>query len=380
MKHCVTRTFETEAEAAVDELTGPWSDGLSPDVLFLFCSIHHEFAGILRALRQKCSGAVLVGCTTDGEQWQGEGSTRSAVLSALETPQVRWSSTRLQGISSYRPSDAEAAAARLVQGLGLEEESLDPARHFCLMFIDGLQGMEEVVAAGMADSLPGAQLVGGSAGDGRRFERCFVFEGGRAFTDQAVLLLAEAESGFDLVKHHDFEPSGQAVAVTRVSAETARHVLEFDGLPAASRYAECLGLAVEEVTEGSLSENPLLFACRGESFLRMPIRFSRQGGVIFGCAMEEGLVLQLGVRAPLESALYRDFASRMEVHRAQSVLLTIQSSSRARQYRCGGLDGALAKAVGKFDGASFGFHSYGEQLGGLHMNQSLVGFLLSDRP
>ena len=164
-------SFQRDPVAAVAEATEGWGSlGGEPDVLFAFLSASHDPAGVAAALAARYPSAKIVGCTTAGEHLTGAHHNESVVLAGAKTPEIRWAVRAARDVCVFDAAAAQMLSDQLLSDLGLERDAVDPSRHFCVMFVDGLERKEELVASLMADALEGMPLVGGSAGDDLRFE------------------------------------------------------------------------------------------------------------------------------------------------------------------------------------------------------------------
>lgn len=356
---------------AVSEATRDWPKDATPEVVFAFASPKQDAEGVARALAERFPSAIVVGCSTTGEHLNGEHLRGSLVLSALSETGIRWSATAVEGLSGVTGARAGEAASSLFRGVGADPEEVDPGEYFCLSFIDGLCGCEESVTSVLAEALQGVKLLGGSAGDDLAFAKTKVIYGGRAFSDGVVLLLGHAKGRFHVFKHQHFETTPRRLAVTKADV-AARRVYEIDGLPALDAYAEALGLEASEVTGDVTFMNPVTFVCSGEIYVRSIQKVNDDKSITFYCAVEEGVVLEIGGHSDIVDRLAGDVASLTGERGPfdfmlgyNCILRALETDQRAKVEAVG----AVWRRAGV---ASLGFDTYGEQLDGLHINQTLV--------
>jgi hypothetical protein len=171
------RSAQHDANAAVAEATTEMPDHLARGIVFAFVSMQQDTAGVVSALERRFPGALVVGCTTAGEIFDGVRSTRALVVSALETSGVRWAAALMRGLRGS--PDAEGVVAALCAKLGCERTVYSPNTYFAMTLVDGMSGREEVVSAALAEALCGIALVGGSAADGLAFQSTQVFANNR---------------------------------------------------------------------------------------------------------------------------------------------------------------------------------------------------------
>jgi len=368
------RSFEKDSVAVIAEVTESWGEeSRELDVVFVYCSTEQEPGELARGFQERFPGAIVVGATTTGEHLSGAHSRGSCVVTGLRTPGIRWAAEVVHGITAFDDDKGRACADALFEALGVEREDFDPEEYFAMLFIDGLRAKEEVVAMQMADALEGVRMVGGSAGDDLKFEQTVVVFGGQAHTDAAVVVLAHSEVPFEIFKHQHFTTESTSLVVTKADPVT-RTVYEFDGYPAAERYAAVLGLEPEQLDNAVFSMNPLTFRCNDEIYVRSLGGVDLEAGTIsFYCAIEEGMVLELGGHHDMEQELEAQLGGLAERMGSVEFMMMWNCVFRMLEAQQSGAFEALGRVLGEVCPTSMAFDTYGEQLDGLHINQTLVG-------
>lgn len=360
-----------EGEAAVAEATASFPTDQSPEVVFVFVSTAQDPGAVARALQERFPDSIVVGCTTTGEILDGERHRGSVVLSAVYDSGIRWAVYAHHDLEQMTQSDCAEAVRDMYSRLGVNAEEVDPSEFFCMSFVDGLRGREEVVTAQVAEALEGVRLVGGSAGDDLAFKQTQVICGARAFTNGIVLLMGQGKDRFEIVKHQHFKTTGRRLAVTKVDT-AARRVYEFDGRPALTAYGEALGLTPEEVTGDVTFMNPVTCSCRGEIYVRSIREVHSDGSLSFYCGVEEGMVLDVGGHEDFVERLETDLRETTAEKGPFEFLIGWNCILRALESEKGGHGKAMAGAWRSAAKVSVGFDTYGEQLDGLHINQTLT--------
>lgn len=365
-----------DAATAVGEATErfPTSGPATPDVILVFCSAAQPAADVARLLAERFPKALIAGCTTAGEHLGDRHFNGSLVVAGLRTPEITWSCVSVD-IATLDETHARAAADQLIAGLGIDRQSLDPRRHFCLTFMDGLSLKEETAVSAMADALEGVPLLGGSAGDDLAFKRTDVIFGGEAKSGRALFLMGDSRTGFTVVKHQHYTTTPRSLVITRADVAT-RRVYEMDGYPALEAYARALGLLPEQVTGDVTFLNPVTFTCNDELYVRSIQRVEPDGSLVFYCAIEEGMVLSVGGHEHMERALERDVGSLKASMGDVDLFIACNCILRALEAEKGKHHDVLGKIVKSLSKHVIGFDTYGEQLNGLHINQTLVGLAL----
>ncbi len=364
------KSVAVDVTVALDEATADWAHA-SPDVIFAFASTKQDPAAVAKGLAERFPGALTVGCTTTGEHITGEHLNGSLVLTALCDSGIRWSKVVVRGLAQFGEARAAEVASELFRGLGVDPEDFEPAEHFCMLFIDGLRGCEEVFSALVAEAIEGVKLVGGSAGDDLAFRETRVFADGEALTDAAVVIMGQGQGKFEIFKHQHFTTTSRRVVITKVDT-AARRVYEIDGRRAIDAYASALGMTAADVTSDITFLNPVTFSCHGEIYVRSIQRIEPDGSIVFFCGVEEGMVLEIGGHRSITEALEADFAKMTASVGQLDFMLGYNCILRALEADKTGVAGELAQLWSRASKTSIGFDTYGEQIDGLHINQTLV--------
>ena len=362
-----------DAAQAVREATTGWElKGAKIDLLLVFCSTKQNAGAAARALAQRFPGVPMIGCTTSGEMLDDQHFNGHMVVSGIVSPKIRWAVTAIEDIKTMSEKKAAAASDALLSTLKVDRASLNPERHFCLTFIDGLSAKEESVSSMMADALDGVPLLGGSAGDDLKFKSTEVIINGRALTNAAVFAFGESSQRFEIIKHQHFVTTPRSLVITKADA-AQRRVYEIDGLPALEAYARALGLKSSEVTGDVSFMNPILFLCNNEIYVRSIQRIETDGSIVFYCAVEEGMVLDIGGHESMATTLERDITTLKKSLKETELFIACNCILRALEAGQSNQHQTLGKILLELTPNVVGFDTYGEQLGGLHINQTLVG-------
>lgn len=338
------------------------------EILFVFSSTQQDPQAVAAALSKRFPGVPIAGCTTAGEHLSGTHSTGGLVLAGLRETGLAWSTVHVPELSGFSASRAPSIAQALFEGCGMDPEEMDPESAVCLLFVDGLRGMEEVLSAGLAAALQGVPLAGGSAGDDLQFTETRVYGPEGAQTNAATAVMARSVDGtaIQVIKHQHFTTTPANVVVTRAEG---RRVHEFDGLPALEGYARAVGLPPEQINGDVTFLNPTTFACNGELYVRSIQAINEDGSIDFYCAVEEGMVLDIGGHAEMTAALRAGMGAWKQ---SPAFVLGFNCILRALEATGGGFHAEQGQALASACGAMIGFDTYGEQLNGLHINQTLV--------
>ena len=229
---------------------------------------------------------------------------------------------------------------------------------------------EEAVVSALQMALDEIPIVGGSAGDGLRFERTFVIHGGEAFADAAVLTLVATDLPFRTFRNDNYEPTPVKMVVTEADTEN-RIVRELNAEPAAKEYARVCGVLDTTLDAFSFASHPVLVSVGGEYFVRSIQRVNPDGSLSFFCAIDEGLVFTAARRLDPMESLGRLFEriegelGEVDLYLGFDCVLRRLAAEREQ----------MAQPMSKLYRAKrvIGFNTYGEQFTSMHVNQTFTG-------
>lgn len=251
------------------------------------------------------------------------------------------------------------------------------ANSFALLLIDGLSVREEPVTRTLQGALGDIALVGGSAADDLRFERTAIFYDGRFRDDCAALIVASTALPFRTFKTQHFRCGTERLVVTQADAER-RTVSEINGLPAAEEYARLIGARVEDLSPGHFAAAPVVVLIDGTDYVRSIQKLNPDGSLTFYCAIEEGLVLRVARALDLVDNLQATFGDLRDSFGEPQLVLAWDCILRHLEMMQRGTRDTAAEVL-KANHA-VGFSTYGEQYGGVHVNQTLTGIVFSRAP
>ncbi len=365
----------TDARAAAREFHAAVAQPDMALVVF-FCSGQYDLGALASELNRLFAGVQVVGCTTAGEF--GPAGYRDRSISGASFPAASFaaSSGRLRALQRFEIGQAQFLARELVRTLDRIEPAAAPANTFALMLIDGLSVREEAVTRALRASLGNIQWVGGSAGDGLRFGKSYVYFDDRFHDDSAVVVLVTTPVPFTTFKTQHFVPTSERVVITAADAEH-RIVIEIDGWPAAKAYAELVGASVTSLDPRSFSAQPMVVVIDGTNYVRSIQKANSDGSLTFFCAIEEGMVLRLAQGVNLVEDLEHAFAEIQTAIGQPQAIIGCDCVLRKLEIAERGLVERV-EAVFRANNV-VGFNGYGEQYGGVHINQTLTGIAIGDR-
>lgn len=343
-----------------------------PDMamVIFFCSNQYDLDALADELNQLFGDTPLIGCTSAGEF--GPGGYCDHSLSGVSFPSAECSVAcdRMPVLQNFTSDQGQVFAQSLLQRLEKAAPSASATNTFAFLMIDGLSVREEPVVHTLHAALGEIPLCGGSASDGFEFSKTWIFHEGRFHSDTALLLLISTPLPFRIFMTQHFVAGNDRLVVTAADA-ARRLVREIDGRPAAEAYASALGLRVDDLNPHIFSRNPIVILINGSHYVRSIQQARPDGSLIFYCAIDEGLVMRVARGTDLLANLEQAFTHiREEIGPPQ---LTLGCDCILRQLEI--TESSLAGSVGHLLNANrtVGFNTYGEQYGGVHVNQTFTG-------
>lgn len=352
-----------------------WQPGLS--LVLVFCSAEMDLDRLAAALAGHFGDTPVVGCTTAGEI-SPFGYTQGGIVAAsLASPDFHAVAEPVDGLASFTMAAGQAVTRRALGRLA--ELTGDEGRDgiFAMLLIDGLSVCEEAVVSALYAVLGEIPLFGGSAADALHFETTKVLCDGAFRSDRAVLLLVATSRPFHVFKTEHFASSAEKMVVTE--AEPARRIVnEINGEPAALEYARVVGMQLDELTPMIFAAHPVVVRVGGTNFVRSIQKVNDDGSLTFFCAIDEGIVLTVASGFNLAEDLERLFGDLRRDIGPPELIIGCDCVLRFLEAE----QKSLTDSVGRLMAANnvFGFATFGEQFGAMHVNQTFTGVAIAAAP
>jgi hypothetical protein len=336
------RTTAREPEAAAEELCTQLGSA-RPKLVVVFASRDRDHHALNRALRERLpKGSRLLGATTAGEI-DRDGMHAGSVVAAAFTGDLEVGLGIGRGMSADAAAAGEAAVRAAARELGARPEDLASRRYGALVIDDGLRFRKEELLLGVMSMNQALIAVGGGAADSEpdpAKQSALVHVDGEVATDAAAVVLFRTEAPWAALRSHWYAPTGQTLRITKIDS-TARRALEIDGRPAAQRYAELLGVGIEELEFGKprgFAVRPTALRVGREYFIRGPWKPLDDGSILFANMLEEGSELELVQITDIVESTRRFLATELPAR--------VPSPTAALHFHCTGR-ALYAAAIGK---------------------------------
>jgi hypothetical protein len=360
------------AEDAVAEFHRQVS-GQDAELVLFFCSSSYDLSALAAEMNRLFAGVRVVGCTTAGEI--GPAGYRGHSLAGMSLPAEQCTAVTgcLDRLQEFEIAAGRDFAQGLVRQLEARAPAADGGNSFGLLLVDGLSRREEPVTHAIQDGLGSLRMVGGSAGDDMKFERTWVFHEGAFHTDSAVLVLVSTRLPFRIFRTQHFVADGERLVVTAADADR-RVVKEINGLPAVEEYGRLVGVPTAELTPSHFAAWPVVVMIDGTDYVRSIQQANADGSLTFYCAIDEGVLLKVAHGKDLVGKLAGTLAELGEGLDGLQAVLACDCILRNLEAERSGVKEAVGDLFRRYRGV--GFSTYGEQIGGVHVNQTLTGIAI----
>lgn len=366
------QTNKTDARLAVQEFHAAVAQPDMALVIF-FCSSGYDLQVVAEEMQHLFGDTEVIGCTTAGEFGPVGYSTHGLAGASFKGEAYSIVTQLLGQLQEFDIAKGQSFVQTAMQRLTERTPEADAQNSFALLLIDGLSVREEMVARTFQGTLGKLPMFGGSAGDGLRFGSTHVYYQGSFHADAAVLALVTTSLPFKLFKTQHFVATEERMVVTKADANR-RIVHEINGRPAAQEYARLLGVDAAQLGPMHFATSPVVVLIDGASYVRSIQKLNPDGSLTFYCAIEEGLVLRTAKGVDMVANLEQAFDGiRASIGQPQLVL-GCDCILRSLELEQTGEKQRVAEIFRENN--VIGFATYGEQYGGVHINQTLTGIAI----
>ncbi len=369
------RTSLRDPAAAAEDLCHQLGS-TRPKLVVMFASRDRDHAALNRAMRERLPADTrLLGASSNGEIDRSGMHEGSVVIAAL------WGDFEVGlGLGRDLTLDAAKAGDQAIRTaateLGTRSDELGSKKYVALVIDDALRYKKEEILLGVMGMNQALVAVGGGAAnrDVDPTETALVHVDGEVATDAVAVALFRTDAPWAALRSHSYAPTGQTLRITKVD-ETAKRALEIDGKPAAKRYADLLGVGIDELEFGKpngFGARPTALKVGREYFIRAPWKPLDDGSILFANMLEEGCELELVKMTDIVESTRRFFESELPAR--------VTSPRASLLFHCSGRK-VLAQLSAKSEGLSAAFHSAPPCAGfnvqfeiycGFHINSTLT--------
>lgn len=361
-----TASVDADAPDALAQLArdlGPETHAL----VILFLSPMAPLDRICGAAAEAFPGSQVIGCTTAGEISEAGYTDGQIVAIALPATHFGAEPVLVPDLSDLNPHELIGRLTQARQALTRRHGAWD--HEFAFLLVDGLSIKEDELTAIMSAGLGPVPLFGGSAGDGSRFEATFLLHEGKQLQNAAILTFVRTDCPIKVFNLDHLVPTEKRMVVT--DADPSRRIVrQINAEPAALEYARILGIDPMQLDAFTFAGHPVVVRFGGKHHVRSIQRIAENGDLVFFSAIDEGMVLTLAEPQNIAAHLEVEFQALSQAARPEAILACdcVLRRLEAEQKQ---MVGPVSKLLREH--RVVGFSTYGEQLGAMHVNQTMTG-------
>ena len=343
------------------------------ELLCLFVSPDADFRSVVSETSQRFAAADVVACTTAGEIGRQGYEDDQVIAIGFRSDHMRAFTYAIENLDTI---DEQSIVDGLIEArLSLAQRAPDWVSEFAFLMVDGLSLREETLTAYLSAGLGPTPLFGGSSGDGANFRQTWLARNGRIMENAAIVVLARCDRQVKVFSLDHMIPTEQRMVVTAASPDQ-RVVHEINAEPAALEYARLLGLDPNQLDQFTFAEHPVVVRLGDVHHVRAIQQVKENHDLVFFSAINEGMVLTLAAHDDIVDHLDRGLSDLAASTKPEIVLgcdCILRRIEAGRHQKTGAMSEVLRRHN------VVGFSTYGEQYGGLHVNQTLTGVAIYPR-
>ncbi|MDO6514455.1 MULTISPECIES: nitric oxide-sensing protein NosP [unclassified Neptuniibacter] len=361
-------SFSADPKEAAADL-GQQLSGIDLKTVIFFCSAEYDLPLLAQSINQVFQNVDVSGCTTAGEitpLGYGQGCITAIGFSSTD---FSIHTQSIECLDNFSLTDAQTLVDQLIAGCRKADVAPIKGNTFALTLLDGLSIQEENVLVTLNSALGSIPNFGGSAADDIHHYKTHVFYNGEFHTDAAVIMMVNTAYEFEVFSTHHMQHKDIKLVVTAADVD-ARCVYELNAEPAASVYADAIGLSVEELNHQVFALNPIAVKLGDEYYVRSIQQVTDDLSLKFYCAVENGIVLTIMDAKDLVVDLIQTLDSIEEKIGKPQLIIGCDCFLRRMECEIKGYSDEVSELLKKHN--VIGFNTYGEQMEGLHINQTFT--------
>lgn len=379
MEQEVVFTHQKDPQSAADDLIRQLKN--NPDsykaVIFMAATCY-DFPTLSKAIKEKFPKTEVIGTSTAGEIDTNGFKNDSVVLTTMSDLNTRVKGVLIEKGSRY-PAAFKYDIEKALNDCGIRPgDFLAHKSAFAITFINGVFNAEESILSNFYSIIKNDdfKLAGGTAGFTGNEAKTFVSYNGESTQDGAVMLFVKTACRFDIRQEDIFNPVGKTVFVTE-SDTVNRKIYRLNNRPAKQVYAEQLGVS-ESAAEGMTFENPFGRHINGSIHIAALAGFGADRSIMTFARIVPNSTLELMHIDNAEKKCDETCEGILSSVKNPKFVLMMTCITRTMYFERAHLS---EKIINKYRNAFpvfCGFSCYGEQIGRVHCNQTLVTVTIGD--
>ncbi len=379
MEQEVVSTTIKDPQGAAEDLAHKLRN--SPDsykaVIFM-AAISYDFSALSKAIKDKFPSSEVIGTSTAGEIDLAGFKNDSVVLTTMSDLGTKVKGVLIEKGSKY-PVAFKDDIVNALNECGIRPgDSSSHKNAFAITFINGVFNAEETILSNFYSIIKDDEfkLAGGTAGYTGSEAKTFVSYNGNTTNDGAVMLFVKTPCKFNIRQEDIFNPTGKTVFVTE-SDTVKRTIYKLNNRPAKQVYAEQIG-ASETAAERMTFENPFGRHINGAIHIAALAGFGADKSISTFARIVPNSTLEMMHIGNAEEKCDETCSEILASIPRPKFVLMMTCITRTMYFERTNLSN---KIIGKYKKAfpTFcGFSCYGEQIGRVHCNQTLVTVAIGD--
>lgn len=366
MNSCVVAlsSSSNQDEALFEVLSQIESKGVKPK-LILFFSEQDMFGYCAKKIYEAYPKAVVIGATTY-VSFCSEGYSHTGLSVMAIDADIECSYGLLFDVDCY-PAIYKAHITNAINNLSSYENTC------CLEFTTGFSNAEDLILDTFQDALEGKNIpvVGASAGSKELGnQETFVCLNGDIFSNTCAFVFIHNLNGrINIVRENIFKPTNNVFMVTDVDCDE-QLVYEYDGIPASDQLVNKLGIELDELP-ALLETHPMGRVVDDEIYITASNAIHDDGSISYYSRIYNHTKMVLLEVDDIPKVWKETLLNSKKEITEPSFVISLNCIGRAQlfeQKNCFGEFVDNLRKIGKFIGIS----GYGEQLGTIHLNQSMI--------
>lgn len=373
MEQEVVSTRFKEPQGAADDLARQLKK--NPDsykaVIFM-AAISYDFDALSKAIKEKFPHSEVIGTSTAGEISTQGFQNDSVVLTTMSDAGTRVKGVLIEKGSKY-PVAFKDDIVHALNECGIYSGDVSSHKNaFAITFINGVFNAEETILSNFYSIIKDDdfKLAGGTAGFTGNEAKTFVSYNGNTTQDGAVMLFVKTPCKFDIRQEDIFNPTGKTVYVTK-SDTVKRTIYEINRKPAKQVYAEKLGVS-ESQAEGMTFENPFGRHINEAIHIAALAGFGADRSISTFARIVPNSTLEMMHIGNAEEKCDETCSGILAAIPNPKFVLMMTCITRTMYFERANLSSKIIAKYQKSFPTFCGFSCYGEQIGKVHCNQTLV--------
>lgn len=379
MEQEVVISKKADAQSCVEELCSKLKyDSSHYNAVIFMAAIRYDFEELSRLIKERFPSSEVIGTTTAGEICSEGFINDSVLLTTMSDISVKTSACLVEYGSRYPVVSKE----KIEEALNKCSISCnDPSSHqnaFALAFINGVYNGEESVLTNFYSIIKNDKfmLAGGTAGFTGETAKTFVSANGQVTQDGAAMLFVKTSRPFDIRQEDIFNKSGKTFFVGATDPVN-RTIIQLDGKKPLAAYAAKLGVSESEAKDITF-ENPFGRFLNGSIHIAALAGFTNDGKITtFARIMPNSTLELMHIADPVEKCEKTCKGIKEKISNPKFTLL-MSCITRTLHFEKEAISSKIISKYNNTFGTFAGFSAYGEQLGRIHCNQTLVSLVIGE--